>query len=242
MRSSIFPLVALSVGAVLASATLVQAQNTSADVRDLVGARAAGGEQALIQRGYVNVGGQTGDDRVWTNWWNERRGVCLTVATLNGRYDSIVSGPAPDCRRGGGPNRPSTLPGPVGGPIDRPSTLPGPVGGPVTNGQTETIQFARGTSSATRRATITGYETRTYLLNLRAGQRLTVGLQTSNRSSYFNVTAPGAQEALFNGSNGGSSYSGRTQASGVYRIEVYLMRNAARRGEDARYTLNVGAR
>ncbi|MNH49328.1 hypothetical protein D3C85_596960 [compost metagenome] len=143
------------------------------------------------------------------------------------RYDSIVSGPAADCRRSGG---------------DRPSTLPGPVGGPVANGPSETIQFARGASSATRRATITGYETRTYLLNLRAGQRLTVGMQTSNRSSYFNVTAPGAHEALFNGSTGGSSYAGRTQASGVYKIEVYLMRNAARRGENARYTLTVGAR
>lgn len=233
---------ALSVGAVLASATFALAQNTPGDVRDLVGARAAGGEQELIHRGYVNTGGQTGDDRVWTNWWHQGRGVCLTVATVNGRYNSIVSGPAPDCRRGSGPNRPITLPGPVGGPIDRPTTLPGPVGGPVANGPTETIRFARGTSSATRRATITGYETRTYLLDLRAGQRLSVGLQTSNRSSYFNVTAPGAQEALFNGSNGGSNYSGRTQASGVYRIEVYLMRNAARRGENANYTLTVGAR
>lgn len=228
MRSSFLPLATLSIGAVLASATLAQAQNTPGDVRDLVGARAAGGDQELIHRGYINTGGQTGDDRVWTNWWHEGRGVCLTVATVNGRYDSIVAGPAPDCRRGGGSNRPSTL--------------PGPVAGAVANSVTETIRFTRGASSATRRASITGYETRTYLLNLRAGQRLTVGLQTSNRSSYFNVTAPGAQEALFNGSSGGSNYSGRTQVSGVYRIEVYMMRNAARRGESANYALSVGAR
>jgi hypothetical protein len=78
------------------------AQTTPSDVRDLVGARGSSGESELASRGYVNVGGQTGDDRKWTYWWNERRGACLSVATVNGRYDSIVSTPAPDCRRGGG--------------------------------------------------------------------------------------------------------------------------------------------
>jgi len=82
------------------------AQATPPDLRDLVGARAAGGETALMSRGYVNVGGQTGDDRKWTYWWNADRGVCLSVATVNGRYDSIVSTPAPDCRGGDrGPDR-----------------------------------------------------------------------------------------------------------------------------------------
>jgi hypothetical protein len=80
------------------------AQVTPSDVRDLVGARGSSGESELASRGYVNVGGQTGDDRKWTYWWNDRRGVCLSVATVNGRYDSIVSTPAPDCKRGGGAN------------------------------------------------------------------------------------------------------------------------------------------
>lgn len=77
------------------------AQVTPSDVRDLIGARGSSGESELAARGYVNVGGRTGDDRKWTYWWNDRRGVCLSVATVNGRYDSIVSTPAPDCRRGG---------------------------------------------------------------------------------------------------------------------------------------------
>lgn len=75
------------------------AQVTLSDVRDLVGARAASGESELAARGYINVGGQGGDDRVWTYWWNERRGVCLTVSTVGGRYDSLVSGPTPDCQQ-----------------------------------------------------------------------------------------------------------------------------------------------
>ena len=79
----------------------VAAAQTPPDLRDLVGARAAGAENAMQSRGYRNVGGQTGDDRVWTYWWNERSRICVTVATRNGRYDSIRTSPAPDCQRGG---------------------------------------------------------------------------------------------------------------------------------------------
>jgi hypothetical protein len=77
------------------------AQVTPSDVRDLVGVRGSSGEGELASRGYVNVGGRTGDDRKWTYWWNDRRGVCVSVATVDGRYDSIVSTPAADCRRDG---------------------------------------------------------------------------------------------------------------------------------------------
>ena len=218
---------ALTLTTLLAFAPLAPAlaQVTPSDVRDLVGARGSSGESELASRGYVDVGGQTGDDRKWTYWWNERRGVCLSVATVNGRYDSIVATPAPDCRR--------PAPG-------RPTTLPGPVGGPVANGRTEEIRFDRGASSATRRDAVKGYETVTYLLDVRAGQSISVSLQSSNRSGYFNVTAPRADQALFNGSNSGERYRGRAMTSGRYKIEVYLMRNAARRGETMRYTLDVG--
>ena len=88
----------LSVGLAAAPAA---AQVTPSDVRDLVGARAAGAEAELAARGYVGAGGRTGDDRQWTYWWNARRGVCLSVATVDGRYDSIVAAPAVDCREGG---------------------------------------------------------------------------------------------------------------------------------------------
>lgn len=100
----------LAVMTALSLAWPAAAQVTPSDVRDLVGARAAGGESELAARGYVNVGGQTGDDRKWTYWWSERRGVCLSVSTREGRYDAITSTPAPDCRRGGGYDRPSEPP------------------------------------------------------------------------------------------------------------------------------------
>jgi hypothetical protein len=88
---------------------------------------------------------------------------------------------------------------------------------------------------------VSGYETVTYLVDLRAGQTLSVNLRSSNPSGYFNITAPGANQALFIGSTSGNRYQSRTSASGTYKVEVYLMRNAARRGERANYTLTVGA-
>ena len=89
---------------VLATATLLSmpsvAQVTPSDVRDLVGARAAGAESELASRGYVIVGGHTGKHSKSVYWWNERRGVCLAVDTKEGRYDSVVTAPAADCRQG----------------------------------------------------------------------------------------------------------------------------------------------
>lgn len=204
------------------SLTPALAQTTPPDVRDLVGARGAGGETQLTARGYVNVGGQTGDGRKWTYWWSERRGTCLSVTTVNGRYDSIVSTPAADCRR------------------TAPSTPPGPVGGPVAARPSEDIRFERGASSATRRGSLKGYDTATYTLDVRAGQTISVSLQSSNRSGFFNVSAPRANEALFDGSVKGARYRGQAAVSGRYKIQVYLMRNAARRNETMRYTLDVG--
>ena len=196
------------------------AQDMPADMRDLVGARAAGAESTLAARGYVNVRTQTGDDRKWTYWWNERRRICLTVATVGGRFSAITLSPAPDCR-------------------PRPTTLPGPTGGPVASGRTEEIRFLRGTSSANRRGAIKGYETMTYALDVRAGQNLVFALQSSNPSGYFNITAPRAEQPFFVGSMAGNRYRGRAQYSGRYKVEIYLMRNAARRGETSRYNLDV---
>lgn len=74
MRSSAIVL-GLALLSPLAFAGAASAQTTPSDVRDLIGARGSSGENALTTRGYVNVGSEAGDDRRWTYWWNERRGV-----------------------------------------------------------------------------------------------------------------------------------------------------------------------
>ncbi len=94
-------------------------------------------------------------------------------------------------------------------------------------------------TAATVQGKVSGYDSAEYLLAGKTGQRLTVRLKISNRSGYFNLTAPSADTALFTGSIEGDSFDGTLPATGDYRITVYLMRNAARRGETAAFSLTA---
>ena len=117
-------------GAVAASApffaTPLQAQDTPRDLRDMVGARAGQAEGELGRRGYVWVDVKTGDDRKWSTWWNAGTRTCVTIATMDGRYDSIVTSPAPDCRKSSRPSGWTPPPPPTARPLPEP-----PVGRPV---------------------------------------------------------------------------------------------------------------
>jgi hypothetical protein len=69
---------------------------------------------------------------------------------------------------------------------------------------------------------------------------MTVTLTTDNTANYFNLIEPGAGDvAYFVGSNSGNYFEGELTQSGDQTIRVYLYRNAARRGETARYRLKV---
>lgn len=100
------------------------------------------------------------------------------------------------------------------------------------------VRFPRGTSGTTINDSITGYQSVDYRLDVSAGQRMSVELDTDNASSYFNIAARGA-EALYNGSISGNATSVVIPSSGSYIITVYLMRNAARRNETANYALTL---
>ena len=103
--------------------------------------------------------------------------------------------------------------------------------------QTQTIHFTKGTSSKTIHDAIKGWELKEYRLGAKAGQRMKVLLESSNDALFFNIWAPGEEMAIFNGSDMGSSFSAALLKEGTYRIQVYLMRNEARSGEKADYTL-----
>jgi hypothetical protein len=106
--------------------------------------------------------------------------------------------------------------------------------------RTERVQFHKGASSATVEGQIKGRESVDYLLGAREGQSMNVSMATDNRSSYFNIIAPGkANEAIFVGSIAGNQFEGTVPAGGDYKIRVYLMRNAARRDETAKYRLEM---
>jgi hypothetical protein len=104
----------------------------------------------------------------------------------------------------------------------------------------EPVEFRKGSTHATLKGKIKGYQGVDYLLRGKAGQKLTVDFKPENSSAYFNVLPPGSEEALFVGSTSGDRYEGELPADGTYTVRVYLMRNAARRNETAAYTLDVG--
>lgn len=103
----------------------------------------------------------------------------------------------------------------------------------------ETVRFAPGTSGSTLKGTVKGYDSVQYSLGVTAGQKMSVQLDSRNASLYFNITAPGASEAVYNGSINGNATTLTIPSSGKYVIDVYLMRNAARRDETANYTMTL---
>ncbi|WP_339494082.1 hypothetical protein [Pseudomonas sp. RA_105y_Pfl2_P56] len=101
------------------------------------------------------------------------------------------------------------------------------------------VVYKSGHGSVQFKQSIKGYKTAQYRLNAKAGQLLTVDFKPSNTSAYFNITAKGADYALFNGSMMGNHFLGSLPADGEYTVQVYLMRNAARRNEAADYNLSL---
>jgi hypothetical protein len=103
----------------------------------------------------------------------------------------------------------------------------------------ETVRFAPGATSATLKGTIRGYDGVKYLVGASKGQVMSVLFKPGNRSCYMNVFAPGTDTAAFIGSTSGNEYGANLAVSGDYAIQVYLMRNAARRNETCRYSATL---
>lgn len=106
--------------------------------------------------------------------------------------------------------------------------------------KTQAVKFKPGASSATISGSIKGYDGVRYTLGARADQVMSVRLKPSKSSCYFNVLPPDSDEAIFIGSTSGNEFSGTLGVSGDYVIQVYLMRNAARRNETCKYSLTIG--
>lgn len=101
------------------------------------------------------------------------------------------------------------------------------------------IRFAPGATSATVAGRVSGYAMARYSLRVRAGQNLTVRLNTPHPSLMFNVVTPSGQ-IDFDGSMSDANRAVMDlRESGAYQIQVYFMRNEARRGAAARFRLTV---
>lgn len=106
----------------------------------------------------------------------------------------------------------------------------------------EIVALTAGTSTHSVKGKIKGYATAEYTVTGKAGQTLSVRLKTNQPSNYFNIRQAGHDDALFTGSSSGNSYQAKLPADGAYTVQVYLMRNAARRNAVAAYTLDIGLR
>jgi len=108
--------------------------------------------------------------------------------------------------------------------------------------QKTAVAFAKGSSSSTVTGSIKGDQDHSYIVDARTGQTLTVVLKPTKGSPYMNITAPGADSAIFIGSTEGNSFSGPLKVSGRHVIQVYQMRATARRNELASYTITIGVK
>ncbi|HYG11022.1 MAG TPA: hypothetical protein VD835_13820 [Pyrinomonadaceae bacterium] len=104
-------------------------------------------------------------------------------------------------------------------------------------GLTKRVRFARGRTSATLKNSVVRGTRDRYLLEARAGQRMTVNITSVERNAVFTIHTPagdpieGAGEA-----HESTSWSGSLPESGDYVIEV-----GGTRG-NATYTLKVAVR
>ena len=71
------------------------AAKAPSDVADLVGARGAGGETELGNRGYTYVTMTKGVQY----WWNAERKACVGIKVAEGRYKSVSAAQASQCHQ-----------------------------------------------------------------------------------------------------------------------------------------------
>lgn len=102
------------------------------------------------------------------------------------------------------------------------------------------VKFKVGSSFRTVRGVFKGYDTVTYILGASAGQTLQVMFSPDNDSCYFNVNAPSGGEAINDESD--SEFTQQLEEDGNYRVQLYMMRSAARRGESCRYSVTFAIR
>ncbi|MDY0963958.1 hypothetical protein [Massilia sp. CFBP9026] len=101
------------------------------------------------------------------------------------------------------------------------------------------LRFAPGQAELNISGSVTGYQTLDYEFDGSVGREVTVLLDYPGRASlYHNVIAP-SEALVFNGSLEGSRFQATLREGGRYRVRVYLMRNDARRGKRAAFTLHI---
>jgi hypothetical protein len=104
----------------------------------------------------------------------------------------------------------------------------------------ETVDPAAATAGTVFTGRIAGDAEARYIVAGEAGQTLSVDLLAANESLSFNITPEGSDRAIFIGSTSGNVADIPLPATGNYVVQLYLMRNAARRDEATDYSVGIG--
>jgi len=105
--------------------------------------------------------------------------------------------------------------------------------------QAHPVHFAAGTDHASYSGVIQGDHAALYTVSARKGQTMIVDFSPSTPRAYFNVTPPGNGPSIFVGADSGSHFSGTLPVDGTYKIDVFLIRAAARRNESSNYSMTI---
>ena len=99
----------------------------------------------------------------------------------------------------------------------------------------ETLRMRPGTTQTTVRGIVFGPISASYRLEARAGQRMSLDLNSRNTFLYFNLLDPRGRTIA----REQTQWDGRLPASGVYTVQIYLVRAEARRNRPAPFSLSV---
>jgi len=90
------------------------------------------------------------------------------------------------------------------------------------------VSFKAGTTGATFSNTVSGNASIDYYIKAKAGQKMSVKLDSANTSLYFLVTKSGGAESIADDARDATEWTGELPDDATYIVRVYLFRNAAR--------------
>ncbi|WP_110708692.1 SH3 domain-containing protein [Salinicola sp. CR57] len=115
-----------------------------------------------------------------------------------------------------------------------------PLGAAAQSTSGERITLAASEPERVIEARLSGDQTAEYRVAAKQGQILSVDLDASRDSVYFNIKSNDGGEFLFAGMMAGNVADVALPETGDYLVQVFLVRAAARRDEQASYTLTIG--
>lgn len=101
------------------------------------------------------------------------------------------------------------------------------------------VNFLQGSTHTTLTGKFQGYDDVRYRVYAKNGQALKFNINSLGNLAYVNIFAPGKDNALLIGSTVGSKGELTLPVDGDYIVQVYQMRNSARKNKTVKYSLDV---